>query len=85
MAQLIYRVMGPDNQTTFDEIVDCLTRKYGYPPLVDDGTGNYIPNPETRLAWLRRTRKELALLDYKEQKRQDAANNENSGDPGFGG
>lgn len=85
MAQLIYRVMGPDNQPAFDEIVDCLTRKYGYPELVDDGNRNLVPNPEPRLDWLRRTRKELAKDDYIEQKKQDVKDNYDPGDPGFGG
>ncbi|MCR4307922.1 MAG: hypothetical protein NUV80_05140 [Candidatus Berkelbacteria bacterium] len=85
MAQLLFRVMGPDNQVKFDELVDTLSRKYGYPEWVDDGQNGTIPNPEDRITWLRRTRREAIKADFIEQKKQDAREAVVITDPGLTG
>ena len=85
MPQLLFRVMGPDNQVKFDDLVDALSRKYAYPLTIDDINGMPIPNPETPLVWLRRTRREAVKDDFREQKKQDARDATVVTDPGLSG
>ena len=82
MPQLLFRVMGPDNQQAFDEVVETLCKRFDYPEVISDPEKGWVNNPQSKLAWLRDTMRNRTRQEYHNQKRQDAQE-ANPGDPGL--
>lgn len=83
MAQLFFRVMGPDNQAKFNDLVDTIAKAYGYRATIYDPAQGDIPNPQTKLDFISQTEKNRVLAVYSNQKRQDARDAASPIDPGL--